>query len=218
MRWTVLSAVVLVASCVVDVDYDNTAFRCEQSRECPPGFECDGQVCRVGPISPDAAPSPDAMLPACPSADMDGEVTAFRAPGPISIDGILEAVWENARFVDFSNLARSDNTARVRLFYDDSNLYFAYEVTDTLLEAVSVPGEIFRDDGSEIYLDMAHDETTSENEDDVHYIANILDVVQSGTMEVAALTASGSYVIEHRLSWAEVGAAPTAGGTMSTAL
>lgn len=205
-------SVLLSAGCLVDVSYEGTAFRCDQSPRCPEGLACVDGRCRPPLMDASVDAPPDA--PDCPAADADGELTAFRAPAAIAVDGSIEAAWDGARSIEFANAAHSDNTCRVRVLWDDTNLYFLYEVTDDLQEAISEPGGIFRDDGSEIYLDMAHDQTPSTNGDDVHFIANIDEVVQSGTMEVAAATGQTSYVMEHALSWAEVGQTPAAGDTV----
>ena len=206
----------MTMGCVVNTSFEDTQFRCARTGECPAPLECDGEFCRLP--SEDAGPTSDASNVSCPGPDADGDITALRADMPPTIDGTLEAAWSRARFVEFANPMQSDNSVRVRILWDEANLYFAYEVTDAQLEAVSEPNQIFRDDGSEIYLDMAHDETPSINGDDVHFIMNIDGVVQSGTIDVAVLTTAGGYVIEHALSWSEAGAQPVAGDTVGLLL
>lgn len=56
-----------LGGCVINIDYGGSAFRCELSEECPPGFTCVDQVCAVvsdGGVDPgpDAAPPIDEAL------------------------------------------------------------------------------------------------------------------------------------------------------------
>lgn len=60
---TVLIGAVLLAACLVDVDYGQTRFRCASDGTCPDGQQCVGGFCSSGQIAGDAAPdsiAPDA--------------------------------------------------------------------------------------------------------------------------------------------------------------
>lgn len=89
-----------------------------------------------GPL-PDAAELPS-RIPCDPATAV--RLTARRAAGPITVDGHLdESAWKNAemsaRFVDLITGGPTRHDTRVRLLWDEENLYVAYDVEEPRVQA-----------------------------------------------------------------------------------
>ncbi len=144
-------------------------------------------------------------------------ITAFNTLEPITLDGNLsEPVWNQADYVIFTNPAKSDNQVMVYILYDDVNLYFAYEVIDTHVEAIDE--KLYKDDGVEIYLDTAHDATISMNGDDYHFLANTHDQLSGGNFGVHTSVNASGYIMEMAIPWTEMSITPTADQVMGILL
>jgi hypothetical protein len=114
-------------------------------------------------------------------------LTALRTDETIRIDGQLtEPSWQAANFIEFSNAGRSDNQVRVSTLWDDSALYFAYQVTDAHLET-GAPN-IWQDDGVEFFVDTKH------------AIINIFDETVFANVSVKTVLSQG-YTTEIALPW-----------------
>jgi hypothetical protein len=98
--------------------------------------------------------------------------------GTVSIDGDLSD-WENTVGVDIygdsDRTSEKENTAIIKAMYDDTYLYLAYDVTDTNLQAVKLPGQggLHLDDGIELYIDTLNNGGTAMQTDDYHFIINL---------------------------------------------
>ena len=134
-------------------------------------------------------------------------IISLKTLSPINIDGNLsEAVWNQANYVDFSNSSKSDNKVRVYTLYDDTNLYFAFSVTDVQLEAINAG--LWADDGAEIYLDTGNDKTTSIDSNDYHFIANINGLTFGGNISAKTSTNASGYTMEIAIPWTEINTTP----------
>jgi hypothetical protein len=135
-----------------------------------------------------------------------------------------------------------DNTAKVRLAWDPTYLYFAYDVTDTELLAVQTTrdhGDIYKDDEVELYLDPERDSwhKSKMTATDYQFLANVREAlgdnkgngsggkdasfnaasflakaVTNGTLN--ATGADVGYAIEGRIGWTDLGITPAAGSFM----
>ena len=82
----------------------------------------------------------------------------------MTIDGDL-ADWANITAITMADTSERsggglDNTARVKLGWDNTYLYAAYDVTDTELLAVQTTrdhGNLYKDDAVELYIDPQGD-------------------------------------------------------------
>jgi cellulose/xylan binding protein with CBM9 domain/fibronectin type III domain protein len=163
----------------------------------------------------------------------------------MTIDGNLSE-WANITAISMAdNSGRTggvDNTAKVKLAWDDSYLYAAYDVTDTELLAIQTTREasnIYQDDGIELYIDPQGDgaSATSMTPTDYQFLSNILEAmsdlkgdgaggkdgsylansfltqaVTNGT--VNATGTDTGYTLELRIAWSDLGVTPAAGNFM----
>jgi len=121
-------------------------------------------------------------------------LTALKTLTPITTDGILELAWNQANSVTFSNSARSDNSVTVSALYDDTNLYFAYQVTDGNIEATGA--KLWEDDGAEIYIDTQNNKSTSMDANDYSFQTNINNLTSNTSITAKTITTSTGYIQE----------------------
>src|SRR6476660_2812853 len=102
---------------------------------------------------------------------------------PMTIDGNLSE-WANITAISMAdNSGRTggvDNTAKVKLAWDDTYLYAAYDVTDTELLALQTARDaanIYQDDAVELYIDPQGDgaAASSMTATDYQFMSNILE-------------------------------------------
>jgi hypothetical protein len=164
----------------------------------------------------------------------------------MTIDGNLSE-WANIAEISIAdNSGRPgtgvDNTAKVKLAWDNTYLYAAYNVTDTELLAAQTArdhGDIYKDDAVELYIDPQGDGSTatSMTTTDYQFLANIRDAlgdlrgngtggkdasfnassflakaVTNGTLN--ATGADVGYTVELRIAWSDLGVTPSAGHFM----
>lgn len=182
-----------------------------------------------------------------PTITLSAAVSAYdvvRVPS-IAIDGNLND-WMNIAEISMADnsgrAAGLDNTAKVKLAWDATYLYAAYNVTDTELLAVQTTrdhGDIYKDDAVELYIDPQGDggSATRMTATDYQLMVNLRETLgdlrgngaggkdasynaASFTAKVAVngtLNASGSdvgYIVELRIAWGDLGVTPAAGHTM----
>ncbi len=198
----------------------------------------------------------------CTTDDPDTEESAL-APSPISaaasavsaydivkvpamtIDGNLNE-WTNVAAISMAdNSGRTggvDNTAKVKLAWDETYLYAAYNITDTELLAVQTTrdnADIYKDDAVELYIDPQGDgaSATTMATNDYQLLANVRDALgdargtgtaskdesfnptsyQAKAASNGTLNATGTdvgYTVELRISWSDLGITPAAGHFM----
>jgi len=152
--------------------------------------------------------------------------------GTATIDGDLSEWQSTTDITIYAASERSpeeDNTAIIKSMYDDTYLYFAYDVTDTNLQADRVNGEtgLHLDDSIEVYIDTLHNNGTAMQTDDYHFIVNlngaVVDYVGTGSGKDHSYTGNifknvslqGSkndasdtdtgYIIEIAIPWSDIG-------------
>ncbi|MGM0771048.1 MAG: sugar-binding protein [Halobacteriota archaeon] len=102
--------------------------------------------------------------------------------GTATIDGDLSD-WKNIEGITIRGVSdresQEDNTATIKAMYDDTYLYFGYDVTDTSLWADRSDDDtsLHLDDSVEVYLDTLHNNGTVMHTDDYHFIINLNDAV-----------------------------------------
>ncbi len=197
----------------------------------PHGFEempADG-----GGIGPDGAPGPDGGADAA-GQDPPDLARAYPAPkGSIVLDGALDD-WAAARWYGFSyetaGLAESvpdyipSFVAAFAAFYDESNLWLAFQVSDDRI--IYDSNNMGDDDAVALYLDAAGDHAGPYGPDDYLLVAIAqAPFAQCGqytgvpalSIECAASLQTTSYIIELRIPLggiSGVSPAPAAGSTI----
>ena len=145
-------------------------------------------------------------------------LSAKQTLSAIALDGSLsESAWASANSVSFSNPAQSNNMVTVKALWDSNNLYFAYDVTDSQLEALG-DSYVFDDDGAEIYLDIANNKSTAMDQNDWHIGTNINNAItlykQDATLVLGASVSTqrlmGGYTQEIAIPWSLIGTTPQA--------
>jgi hypothetical protein len=154
------------------------------------------------------------------------------ASGPITVDGDLSD-WVGATAVQFSG---SSNGATAYLLWDPTNLYVAFRVTDSQLNATRTArdaGDLYQDDAVEIYIDTRNDRASTMQTDDYQFLVNLNnvqgDLRGTGTGKDPAWNGSwssavrlwgslnantdtdGGYIVEIAIPWAQIGVTPTSG-------
>ncbi len=156
------------------------------------------------------------------------------------IDGLKDdwAGMSGVSFKDDSGRGSADNTASVKAAWDDSYLYFSFEVTDTNLQAVETvrDGALSLDDVVEVYIDTLNNDGALMQTDDYHFLVNLNNAVgeKQGTGSgkdaswdcsvVSAVTVNGTvgddsdidtgYFVELAIPWADIGGTPLKGSVM----
>ena len=132
----------------------------------------------------------------------------YTAPmGTPALDGTAEALWDNAEWTaidkPYDGSADTNSTIKIKLLWDETNLYFLAEVYDTDINAT--------EDLVEIYLDETMDRAEAYGEDDSQTRFQVsdgaLNAANAGTQAKSdvdcTVTALGgdTYLMEGRLAW-----------------
>src|SRR2546422_562474 len=163
---------------------------------------------------------------------VDLPVSVYPTATPITVDGSL-GEWSGATAVQFSGRS---NTATAYLQWDATNLYVAFQVTDSQLNALATTRDnatLWRDDAVEIYIDTHNDRASTLQTDDYHFLVNLNNVQRDlrgtgsgedstwnatwqsavqlqGTLNNNGDTDSG-YTVEIAIPWAQIGVTPVSG-------
>ncbi|MCK9412659.1 MAG: putative Ig domain-containing protein [Prolixibacteraceae bacterium] len=139
----------------------------------------------------------------------------------ITIDGTLsECSWTNANSITFTNPTFSNNAVKVRTLWDNTNLYIAYEVTDSQIENPAV--NPWEQDAIELFLDIGHEKSATMDTNDYQIIITALNsnpvnyyAAAAGKTIQKAITTSGSgYIVEIAVPWAQIGTTPVPDKTL----
>jgi hypothetical protein len=159
-------------------------------------------------------------------------LNVYRAGTLITMDGNLDE-WSGADSATFSG---TSSTATASLLWDDTNLYVAFQVTDTQLNAIATvrdDSNLWRDDAIEVYLDTKNDRATTMQADDYQFLVNLNNVQadlrgtgggkdptwnaswQSAVRLQGTLNSNGDsdggYTLELVIPWAQIGVTPMTG-------
>lgn len=147
----------------------------------------------------------------------------YKAAVPVNIDGIPDAVWENANIIpagvtklivgEVANHA--DLSGEFKALWDDIYLYVLADITDDV--KVNDSKNVYDDDGIEIYVDINNDKAVSYGDKEVQYSFGWNDGTVVGTIPAARATDGityeiadrpGGYVVEVRIPWTSIQGIP----------
>ncbi len=129
------------------------------------------------------------------TAQTSGVAKAVKIEGPIQIDGLLnEAAWSRAEVVsDFMQFQPERGRGatvptRVKIFYDDSAIYFGFENTDLEMDKIAAriskrDADLGEDDAVAIYLDTFADRRAA-----YFFMTNLLGTQYDGRIADNGLT------------------------------
>ena len=167
------------------------------------------------------------------SSDLQHRIRAFKTNIPIALDGDLTK-WRGASTVRFEGkpLARRPRHATVYTLWDKENLYLAFDVHTSKLQA-SVRehdgDKLWEDDGVEFLIDPLSHRAKEFLPDDFSYHINILNTVyddrgtpsgqpdsrwNGNAQHIVRILDDYHYVIEVSVPWAEIGVEPVEGHTI----
>ena len=167
------------------------------------------------------------------SSDLQHRIRAFKTNMPIALDGDL-AKLRGASTVRFEGkpLARHPRRATVYTLWDKENLYLAFDVHSSKLQA-SVRehdgDKLWQDDGVEFLIDPLSHRAKDFLPDDFSYHINILNTVyddrgtpsgqpdsrwNGNAQHAVRILDDYHYVIEVSVPWAEIGVEPVEGHTI----
>jgi cellulose/xylan binding protein with CBM9 domain len=159
-------------------------------------------------------------------------IHAYRTSSPPQQAGNLDQ-WSGADYVMFEGrpLGGHPRSAKVYTLWDDENLYIAFDVHSSKLQARETTHHenLALDDGVEFLIDAHCDRTGEFLPDDFSYHVNILNVVyddrgtDSGVADpewhgiarhVVTIVDDYHYVVEMAVPWPEIGLEPRADETV----
>lgn len=174
------------------------------------------------------------------NGNINKEFVCLHTKKAVKIDARLNE-WEHARMIKIKDETRkTSSNAIVRTLWDEQNLYIAFQVQDSNLEAEQIildHERLYLDDMVEFLIDSRNDKTFCWNEDDVIYHINLLGQKKDDKGSVDCVTNPGwngnasyaiemtgtlndssdidiGYVIEVSISWEELNLEPGSGLTM----
>jgi Carbohydrate family 9 binding domain-like len=165
--------------------------------------------------------------------DFQHAIRAFKTDTPIALDGDL-AKWSGAGAVTFEGrpLAGNPRHATVYTLWDKKNLYLAFDVHSSKLQAgirEHDGDKLWEDEGVEFLTDAKHHRTKEFLPDDFSYHINILNTVYDdrGTLSgqpdprwngnarhIVRIVDDYHYVVQVSTPWAEIGVEPGEGHTI----
>ena len=165
--------------------------------------------------------------------DLQHRIRAFKTERSIPLDSDLTK-WRKADTVSFEGkpLAGHRRHAAVYAFWDQRNLYLAFDVHSSKLQA-SVDerdgDKLWEDDGVEFLIDAKSDRSKQFLPDDFSYHINILNAVyddrdtpsgqpdrrwNGNAQHVVRIVDDYHYVVPVSIPWAEIGVEPVEGHTV----
>jgi hypothetical protein len=152
--------------------------------------------------------------------DPAGVVTCFKAPGTITIDGVIsETGWNLNKSVAKATVGTPNNTTTFGVLWDNTNLYIAAKVLDAnLFSTQSAVANFWNDDAVEIYIDANNNRSTTYDGQDNQFIAaynqtGIFSKLAVSGLQHAWSAISGGYAVEIAIPWSQIGITAPAAGT-----
>lgn len=129
--------------------------------------------------------------------------------GTISVDGDVDAAWDNAVTIPLTINIGSEASANAKVLWDDDNLYVYATVNDAVLDKTGA--QAHEQDSLEVFIDEDNGKTASYGEDDKQYRINY-DNEQSfngkkclaENVRSATKTIDGGYVVEAAFKWTDI--------------
>lgn len=164
------------------------------------------------------SPSSTSVTSSVVSVVVGGHIEATSTP--VTIDGTEEALWGDYVAIDLdqsSGPTSPDLDATYKVSYDATNLYLLVNVIDDDLQ--NDGGNVWENDGVEVYIDIGNDKAGAYGADDYQYtfVYNDAPTVNesqhaaiAGVSYAESVTASG-YIVEVSIPWTTLGGgAPSA--------
>lgn len=150
----------------------------------------------------------------------------YKTSTPITIDGTIDAIWNNAsiptasttKLVNGTVSNAADLSGSFKALWDDTYLYILADITDDITMNESTNS--YDDDAVEIYLDINNNKGTTYSATDVQYTfgwddGTIVGALPTGRstagITYSAVARTGGYSIEARIPWATVQGTPATG-------
>ena len=147
----------------------------------------------------------------------------YKTATPITIDGTVDAIWNNASVVSASATKllsgtvtnAADLSGNFKALWDNTNLYVLANVSDDVLKHDSQ--NAYDDDGIEVYVDINNDKATTYGANDVQYSfdwnnGTTIGVLPSGRLTTgisyAIVTVTGGYAVEASIPWSTLQGTP----------
>ena len=138
--------------------------------------------------------------------------------GIIKVDGEKEAVWDQAKEVQFQiRTGAAKASASARLLWDEQYLYVLADVTDAVLDNSSEA--VHEQDSLEVFIDENNHKSDSYEEDDKQYRVNFVNKQSFNGKQCtaenilsAAVQTDKGYRIEAAYKWTDI--TPAIGGTI----
>ena len=144
-----------------------------------------------------------------PDPDSYGKLTLCELPaianatkGTITVDGTIDAAWEDALSVpiDTFSMGTTGAAGTAKLLWDKDNLYVLAEVKDPVLSKASA--NVYEQDTVEIFLDENNRKTTSYEADDIQVRVNfdneksVTDGLSTDRFTSATKKTADGYIVE----------------------
>lgn len=165
------------------------------------------------------------------------ELVCLNTNQPIKIDAQLNE-WGRARSITIQDKHQeSENTASILTFWDNQNLYIAFQIQDKNLQSIQTSldhPKLYLDDMVEFLIDTQNNKDSCWQEDDIIYHINLLGQKKDDRGSFNCITNPGwngnaeyaikklgslndptdidtGYIVEISISWKELNIEPVAG-------
>ncbi|HMG81823.1 MAG TPA: carbohydrate-binding protein, partial [Ferruginibacter sp.] len=160
------------------------------------------------------------LITVAQGADPAGVVTCFKAPGTITVDGVLsETGWNLNKSVTKTTIGSPNNTTTFGVLWDNTNLYIGAKVIDAnLFSANSAVANFWNDDAVEIFIDANNNKLTTYDGVDNQIIeaynqGGVFTKLGISSLQHAWAAVNGGYTVEIAIPWSQLGINAPAPGT-----
>jgi hypothetical protein len=152
--------------------------------------------------------------------DPAGVVTCFKAPGTITVDGVIsETGWNLNKSVSKTTVGTPNNTTTFGVLWDNTNLYIAAKVLDAnLFASQSAVANYWNNDAIEVFIDANNNKSTTYDGSDNQIIQSynqtgIFSKLAISGLQHAWAPITGGYTVEIAIPWSQLGITAPAAGT-----
>jgi PKD repeat protein len=152
--------------------------------------------------------------------DPAGVVTCYKAPGTITVDGVLsETGWNLNKSVTKTTIGAPNNTTTFGVLWDNTNLYIGAKVLDAnLFSAQSGTANFWNDDAVEVFIDANNNKSASYDGQDNQIIeaynqTGVFTKLAISGLQHAFAPIAGGYAVEFAIPWSQLGITAPAAGT-----
>jgi len=150
----------------------------------------------------------------------------YKTTTPITIDGSIDAIWNNASVAPASATKlltgtvtnSADLSGEFKALWDNTYLYILADVNDDT--KINDSENVYEDDDIEVYIDIDNDKATTYGTNDFQYSFGWDDGTTVGVIPstgattgitYSAVAKTGGYIVEARIPWTTVQGTPTVG-------